>query len=90
MRRSFFYSKKTTIRFAARLLGRSEYLPYSLIVVCVIFDTVYLSISLNMLFIIFSFLFAIQGVGSVFEKRIKNGETIPIPDFGCTLCKNLI
>jgi len=56
----------------------------------VIFDTVYLSISLNMLFIIFSFLFAIQDVGSAFEKRIKNGETIPIPDFGCTLCKNII
>ena len=43
-----------------------------------------------MLFIFFSFLFAIQGVGSAFEKRIKNGETIPEADFGCTLCKTLI
>ena len=43
-----------------------------------------------MVFIILSFLFAFQGIGSAFEKRIKNGETIAIPDFGCTLCKTLI
>ena len=41
-----------------------------------------------MLFIIFSFLFANQGVGSAFEKRIKNAETITEADFGCTLCKH--
>ena len=45
---------------------------------------------INMLFIIFSFLFAFQVVGSAFEKRIMNGETIATPDFGCTLCKSLI